>query len=132
MALYFVQKEVIFLKSTHFNVLNTGKYRQIFAGIGIWSPKYRYSGIGIYRIGNTSWDIFRTSTNLYITCIAGQQYNSSGESSRFFDFSLIQKFSILYTHYISPPKSPPKSTPKTPLKSSSIPTPQITPPPITP
>jgi hypothetical protein len=36
--------------------LNTGKYRQILAGIGIgiWSPEYRYSGIGIYRIGNTS------------------------------------------------------------------------------
>jgi hypothetical protein len=34
--------------------LNTGKYRQIFAGIGIWSPKYRYSGIGIYRIGITT------------------------------------------------------------------------------
>jgi hypothetical protein len=32
-------------------VLNTGKYRQISAGIGIgiWSPEYRYSGIGIYR-----------------------------------------------------------------------------------
>jgi hypothetical protein len=32
------------------------QYRQIpavFAGIGIWSPEYRYSGIGIYRIGNT-------------------------------------------------------------------------------
>jgi hypothetical protein len=42
------------VKSTHFNVLNTGKYRQIFAGIGIWSPEYRYSGIGIYRIGNTN------------------------------------------------------------------------------
>jgi hypothetical protein len=37
-------------------VLNTGKYRQIFAGIGIWSPEYRYSGIGKYRIGNTSQD----------------------------------------------------------------------------
>jgi hypothetical protein len=22
-------------------VLNTGKYRQVFAGIGIWSPEYR-------------------------------------------------------------------------------------------
>jgi hypothetical protein len=25
------------------------------AGIGIWSPEYRYSGIGIYRIGNTRY-----------------------------------------------------------------------------
>jgi hypothetical protein len=23
-------------------------------GIGTWSPEYRYSGIGIYRIGNTT------------------------------------------------------------------------------
>jgi hypothetical protein len=40
------------------DVLNTGKYRQIFAGIGIGicSPEYRYSGIGIYRIGNTNAD----------------------------------------------------------------------------
>jgi hypothetical protein len=56
MAQYFVQKEVILVKSTHFNVLNTRKYRQIFAGIGIWSPEYRYSGIGIFRIGNTIHD----------------------------------------------------------------------------
>jgi hypothetical protein len=42
------------VKSGHFYVLNTGKYRQIFAGIGIWSPEYRYSSIGIYRIGNTN------------------------------------------------------------------------------
>jgi hypothetical protein len=41
MALYSVQKEVILVKSTHFNVLNTGKYRQFLAGIGIWSPEYR-------------------------------------------------------------------------------------------
>jgi hypothetical protein len=38
------------------DVLNAGKYRQIFAGIGIWSPEYRYCGIGIYRIGNTILD----------------------------------------------------------------------------
>jgi hypothetical protein len=36
------------------NTDNTGKYRQTFAGVGIWSPEYRYSGIGVYRIGNTS------------------------------------------------------------------------------
>jgi hypothetical protein len=31
------------------NTGNTGKYQQIIAGIGIgiWSPEYRYSGIGI-------------------------------------------------------------------------------------
>jgi hypothetical protein len=46
------------------DVLNTSKYRQIFAGcagigigIGIWSPEYRYSGIGIYGIPD--WKHYR-------------------------------------------------------------------------
>jgi hypothetical protein len=42
------------VKSGHFR---RSQYRQIFAGIGIWSPEYRYSGIGIYRIGNTSSNV---------------------------------------------------------------------------
>jgi hypothetical protein len=54
--IFFSQKEVILVKSAHFL---RSQYRQIpakncrFAGICIWSPEYRVSGIGIYQIGNT-------------------------------------------------------------------------------
>jgi hypothetical protein len=53
------------------DVLNAGKYRQIFAGIGIWSPEYRYCGIGIYRIGNTILDY--SSQGVIVACCSKQK-----------------------------------------------------------
>jgi hypothetical protein len=39
------QKVVSLVKSGHFYVLNTGKYRQILAGIGIGIPVSVYTGL---------------------------------------------------------------------------------------
>jgi hypothetical protein len=54
------------------DVLNTGKYRRI----GIWSPEYRYSGIGIYRIGNTICCIVACVLCLFIYAIENQFQNA--------------------------------------------------------